>query len=149
MAREVKVFQTENHAYQISKLGADKEGRLALLRAQRLVGSAAGGIEKLMASLSDEDFEYFVSLFTKYTRLVQADKKPQLALVFDEHFSGEDGFFEMTRWLSFCLGFNFGPFFLRVLQESQLLKAAVLEGAGKSANPELSGSSGESSPTAE
>lgn len=147
--RQTKVFQTENHAYQVTQLAADKEGRAALLRAQRLAVKSSGGIQTLVEGMSSEDLDYFCDLFAKYTKLIQPDgKKPQLKLTFDDHFSGSDGWFELVKWLAFCLGFNFGPFFLRLLKESDAIKNAALDGVGDLGDvlgAESTGSSGESS----
>lgn len=145
--RQTKVFQTELHAYQVTQLAADKEGRSALLRAQRLAVQATGGLETLVAGLSPEDLDYFCDLFSKYTKLVREDgKKPVLASVFVDHFSGGDGWFELVKWLAFCLGFNFGPFFLHLVRDGGAVKAAALEGVGPIESNEPNGSSGESSP---
>lgn len=147
MARQTKIFQTEEHAYQVTQLAADKEGRAALLRAQKLAVKASGGLESLVADMSPDDLDYFCDLFAKYTKLIKDDgKKPQLKLTFDDHFSGSDGWFELVRWLAFCLGLNFGPFFLRLVKDASAIKDAALEGVGPSEKAdESNGSSGESS----
>jgi hypothetical protein len=143
--RQTKVFQTDENAYEVTQLAADKEGRAAFLRAQRLAFKASGGIESLVADMSDADLDYFCELFGKYTKLIQPDgKKPVLGPIFSTHFSGADGWFEMVKWLAFCLGLNFGPFFLHLFADGGAVKAAALEGAGPAASSEQTGSPGES-----
>ena len=126
--RETKVFTTEDHAYQVTKLAADKEGLAALLRAQKLAVKAAGGLESMISELSEEDLNYFCDLFAKYTKIIQGDKKPALSSIFSVHFGGN--WFELLKWLSFCLGFNFGPFFIHMVKDGAELRAAAVEGAG-------------------
>lgn len=149
MARETKVFQTENHAYQVTKLAADKEGLAALLRAQKLATKASGGLESLVTDMTEEDLSYFCDLFAKYTKVIQGDKKPSLTSIFSVHFGGE--WFEIVKWLAFCLGFNFGPFFLHLMRDGKQIREAAVEGAGMAQDEpigeetpaESTGSSGE------
>lgn len=150
MARESKVFQTENHAYQVTKLAADREGLASLLRAQKLVNKLEGGLESLVTQMTEEELTYFCDLFAKYTKVINGDKKPVLSSIFSAHFGGE--WFEIVKWLAFCMGYNYGPFLVRLLRDGAEIKAAAVEGAGmdaeslgeKSETPESIGSSGES-----
>jgi hypothetical protein len=150
MARESKIYTTENHAYQVTKLAADREGLAALLRAQKLVNKISGGMESLVAELSEEELTYFCDLFAKYTKVINGDKKPVLASIFAVHFGGD--WFEIMKWLAFCMGYNFGPFLVRLLRDGAEIKAAAVEGTGspvdsagdETQDEESTGSSGES-----
>ena len=126
--RETKIFQTDLHAYQVTKLAADPEGIEALLRAQKLAVKISGGMETLVADMSKEDLSYFCTLFAKYTKVIQGDKKPILSSIFAVHFGGE--WFEIIKWLAFCLGYNFGPFFLHMVKDGKQVRDAAVEGAG-------------------
>ena len=116
--------------YDCTQLGA-VEGRGALLRAQKIAVKGVNGLDAMIDAMSPNDLDYFCALFSKNTR-VQLDEKrrPLLSDVFDVHFAAN--YFELTEWLAFCLGLNFGSFFLSIQMNGQKIKQAAMQGAGQS-----------------
>lgn len=130
--RETKSFETENFKYKVTQLGA-VEGRSALLRAQKIAVKGVNGLDAMIDAMSPNDLDYFCSVFSKNTRVnISGDKWPLLSDVFDTHFAAD--YFEMTQWLAFCLGNDFGKFFLQIQTKGERIKQAAMQGAGQSAD---------------
>ena len=136
--RATKTFTVDRDGqevvYACTQLGA-WEGSKALIRAQKIAVSGVNGLDALIQAMTDQDLEYFSRLFAKSTFVTFTDDKERrvkknLAEVFDYHFAGQ--YFELTQWLVFCLGHDFGGFFSLVQTEGEKIKIQWLAGAGKS-----------------
>ena len=126
--RRTETLPTENCSYECTQLGA-LEGRTALLRAQKIAAKGVNGLDAMIDAMSPNDLDYFCSIFSKCTRVCLPDgKRPLLSDIFDTHFAGE--YFELTRWLAFSMGLNFGPFFLQIQRQGEKIKEAALAGTG-------------------
>jgi hypothetical protein len=120
--------------YACTQLGA-WEGSKALIRAQKIAVSGINGLDALIQAMTEADLEYFQKLFAKNTFVTYMNDKEQrvkknLAEVFDVFFSGN--LFEMTQWLVFCLGHDFGPFFAQIQTNGEKIKSQWQAGAGQS-----------------
>lgn len=121
--------------YDCTQLGA-WEGSKALIRAQKIAVSGVNGLDALINAMTENDLEYFSRLFAKSTFVTYTDDKERrvkknLADVFEYFFAGK--YFELTQWLVFCLGHDFGPFFSLIQTEGEKIKIQWLAGAGQSA----------------
>ena len=119
--------------YDCTQLGA-WEGSKALIRAQKIAAAGVNGLDALIQAMTESDLEYFSKLFAKCTFVTFVNDKDQtvkknLAEVFDVFYSGE--YFEMTEWLVFSLGMNFGNYFFLVQTTGEKIKIQFLAGAGK------------------
>jgi len=135
--RSTKSFTLDRDGHEVkfdcTQLGA-WEGSKALIRAQKIAVSGVNGLDALIEAMTDADLEYFQKAFAKSTFVTYTNDKEQrvkknLNDVFDVFFSGH--LFEMTQWLVFCLGHNFGNFFLQIQSRGELVKQSWNLGSGK------------------
>lgn len=116
MARETKETTIEGTKYRVVQVGA-KVGRKVALKLGKVL--ASGAKDNFAESLNDDDVDFLCEEFSKVTEVFfDSGKALYLNTVFDEQFAGK--YFEMYKWLEFCIELNFGD---------SLKKAGLTSGA--------------------
>jgi hypothetical protein len=114
------------HKYTVTKMGA-KQGSRALTR----IINSPNPVE-----WSEADMDHFCDLFAAQTVVSGGNYGGMVSLesVFDDHF--KDNYYELLKWLGFCVKAHFGRFFEMAALEAAAKMAAAEKAKSENASKE-------------